>query len=50
MSFLRLPARASFWLCVIAIGCLCVLTLTVANLAHFCAIAGGYMPSEKETT
>jgi hypothetical protein len=33
MSFLRLPARVGFWLCLIAIGCLCVLTLTVANLA-----------------
>ena len=25
-----------------------VLTLAVANLAHFCAIAGGYVPDGKE--
>ncbi len=48
MSLLQLPARASFWLCVLALGVLCVLMLAISNLAQFCFAAGGYRPKGKE--
>ncbi len=48
MSLLRLPARAGFWLCVLALGALFILMLAVSNLAQFCAAAGGYVPARRE--